>query len=246
MIIIIHIMVLLLLCCEVLFNLDHFIDPPSACVFCDDKGIPMPTTTKEFKIPDHFKEDLFSVLDENRPDWRWLLIGPPKSGSTFHQDPDCSSAWSVCFQGHKKFIFFPPEVTPPGVLKKGENYYPPDCVIEWFINYYDSSIIPYECVIGPGDILFVPSGWWHIVMNLDVTIAISHNFVSQTTLPLVYEYLKDNKKVLFEKFIAGLKQINYQPLVTIEKKKRIDICTIRLVAYCNEFRCNNCYLSQFC
>jgi len=202
---------------------DHFNDISPSKIFCDDNGNQIATSGNEFNTPIYFKEDLFSVLGDKRPDFRWLLIGPVKSGSTFHQDPDCSSAWSVCFQGHKKFVFFPPEALPPGVTRIGDNFFPPECVVEWFIYYYNESIIPYECVIGPGEILFVPSGWWHIVLNLDETIAISHNFVSQTTFPLVYEYLKDNKSEMFKEFKSKLQEIDYKPLEILEKKKRLDI-----------------------
>jgi hypothetical protein len=34
--------------------------------------------------PDCFGEDLFSVLQEHRPDSRWMIMGPKRSGSTFH------------------------------------------------------------------------------------------------------------------------------------------------------------------
>ena len=29
-----------------------------------------------------------SVLGTERPDWRWLIIGPARSGSAFHVDPN--------------------------------------------------------------------------------------------------------------------------------------------------------------
>lgn len=37
-------------------------------------------------VPEYFAEDLFSLLGENgRPDYRWIIMGPEKSGSTFHK-----------------------------------------------------------------------------------------------------------------------------------------------------------------
>lgn len=41
-----------------------------------------------FWIPECFGEDLFAVLGDQRPDYRWLIIGPKRSGSTFHKDPN--------------------------------------------------------------------------------------------------------------------------------------------------------------
>lgn len=48
------------------------------------------------QVPEYFREDLFSLLGENRPKYRWLIIGPARSGSNFHQDPN------VCLS----FLFF--------------------------------------------------------------------------------------------------------------------------------------------
>lgn len=39
----------------------------------------------EMQVPEYFAEDLFSVMGDQRPDWRWLIVGPPKSGSSFHK-----------------------------------------------------------------------------------------------------------------------------------------------------------------
>lgn len=62
-------------------------------------------------------EDFFDLLPEaDRPTYRWILVGPPKSGSTFHQDPNSTSAWNAVVSGAKKWILYPPEVIPPGVF----------------------------------------------------------------------------------------------------------------------------------
>ena len=46
--------------------------------------------------PECFGEDLFSVLGKQRPDSRWLIMGPERSGSTFHKDPNATRS---VFQG---------------------------------------------------------------------------------------------------------------------------------------------------
>ena len=45
--------------------------------------------TPPFWTPSCFADDLFDVWDaDERPDWRWLIVGPERSGSTFHIDPN--------------------------------------------------------------------------------------------------------------------------------------------------------------
>lgn len=39
----------------------------------------------KYTVPEIFQEDYFEVLREARPDRRWLIIGPTRSGSTFHK-----------------------------------------------------------------------------------------------------------------------------------------------------------------
>ena len=45
---------------------------------------------RDYWAPGCFGEDLFSVLGEQRPDSRWLIVGPEKSGSTFHKEPNAT------------------------------------------------------------------------------------------------------------------------------------------------------------
>ena len=44
----------------------------------------------DYWIPECFGQDLFACLDDKRPDSRWLIVGPEKSGSTFHKDPNAT------------------------------------------------------------------------------------------------------------------------------------------------------------
>lgn len=57
--------------------------------------------------------DLFSLLElgpdskqekqerQGRPDHRWIIWGPRGSGSTFHKDPNATSAWNAVIKGAK-------------------------------------------------------------------------------------------------------------------------------------------------
>ncbi len=165
-----------------------------------------------------------TIQDVHRPDYRWLIIGPKKSGSVFHKDPNATSAWNACIRGKKKWILFPPHMTPPGVFpsEDGGAVETPVSVMEWFLNFYKraqsimhhsgrrnagkeqqvasekddakidkTSLLPIEGVVNEGELIYVPRGWWHCVLNLEDSIAITQNFCSAQGLPEVLKCLKE-------------------------------------------------------
>ena len=129
-------------------------------------------------MPELFSDDLFALLGDARPDYRWLIIGPHRSGSrwvrgcqgcwlaawlpgclaawllhgthaasagavsavpavpavpipplgsplsrffppflrSWHKDPNSTSAWNGVVRGSKKWVLYPPHITPPGGL----------------------------------------------------------------------------------------------------------------------------------
>lgn len=55
----------------------------------------------QYWAPDCFGKDLFSILGDQRPDSRWLVFGPERSGSTFHKDPNATRlVYQVRFQSY--------------------------------------------------------------------------------------------------------------------------------------------------
>jgi oxalate decarboxylase/phosphoglucose isomerase-like protein (cupin superfamily) len=168
-----------------------------------------PEMEQEFQVPVYFKEDLFSLFGaETRPDYRWLIIGPARSGSTFHKDPNATSAWNAVISGAKKWILFPPDTLPPGVYANQDEseVTAPVSVMEWFHHYYAVARRmkqpPLECVCREGEIMFVPHGWWHCVINLEHTVAITQNYVSRRNLDAVLKFVRERPEQ-----ISGLRGI---------------------------------------
>ncbi|GAA6007615.1 hypothetical protein JCM10207_006407 [Rhodosporidiobolus poonsookiae] len=165
-----------------------------------------PSLGEDYEVPRCFSEDLFGVMGDERPDYRWLIAGPERSGSTFHKDPNSTSAWNTVVTGQKAWVMFPPEVTPPGVYASpdGAHVEAPLSLAEWFLSYYKTAQAIYgakakdpatrgkmrEGICGVGETVYVPSGWWHIVINLAPSIAVTQNFVSARELPAVLDFMK--------------------------------------------------------
>ncbi|GAA5861106.1 hypothetical protein JCM3774_002192 [Rhodotorula dairenensis] len=166
-----------------------------------------PDLGDDYRVPACFSEDLFEVMGAERPDYRWLIVGPTRSGSTWHVDPNHTSAWNAVTVGEKAWVMFPPDVTPPGVYasEDGAQVEAPLSLAEWFLSYYDHAKRVYgpratdsgkrgkmrEGICRAGEILYVPSGWWHIVVNLTPATAVTQNYVSHRELPAVLRFMRD-------------------------------------------------------
>lgn len=151
--------------------------------------------------PPCFGTDLFSVLSTSRPDDKWLILGPRGSGSTYHKDPNATSAWNAVLTGSKYWIMFPSSPSsppPPGVYvsEDASEVTSPLSIAEWLLGFHAAARATPGCieaVCAAGEVLHVPSGWWHLVVNLDASLAITQNFVPEAHLPGVLSFLKDKK-----------------------------------------------------
>ena len=160
--------------------------------------------SKEYKPPAIYQDDYFKLFQENgvkcRPDHRWLIAGPARSGSTFHKDPNHTSAWNTGLCGMKLWVMLPPGENPPGVMtdKEEEEVTSPVGIAEWIISgYYNDAVrLAQEgrcqiCVTFPGECIYVPSGWWHSVINLTDSVALTENFVPEPIVPKVMNFFKN-------------------------------------------------------
>ena len=149
-----------------------------------------PAMEAEFEPAPYFAEDLMGALGAaRRPDYRWLIVGPALSGSSFHVDPNANFAWNATVQGRKKWILYPP-ATPPPLRAEDDRQV---SLLQWFDEHYDADPhagVRLECVTGPGECMYVPRGWWHCVLNLELCVAITHNVVTSQNLLAAVEHLE--------------------------------------------------------
>ncbi|CAI7657017.1 hypothetical protein N7533_001144 [Penicillium manginii] len=187
-------------------------------------GAPETTPNASYWPPACFAEDLFSVVGSDRPDHQWLIVGPERSGSKFHKDPNATSAWNAVLRGPKYWIMFPSgdkRPPPPGVYVSDDmsEVTSPLSIAEWLLNFHAEARRTAGCmegICGEGEILHVPSGWWHLVVNLEPSIAITQNFIPRAHLGAALDFMSNKadqvsgfrKNVAnpYETFVNGMRE----------------------------------------
>ena len=169
----------------------------------------------KYTVPKYFKDDIFGAMSENkRPPYRWFLIGPQRSGTTLHADPLGTSAWNTSLNGHKLWVLFPPTfpkwvVSAKNIKQIGEDTE----AIDYFGLHLPRMLKkegPIEgmiqCIQSQGDTIFVPGGWWHAVLNLDDTMAVTQNYCSTSNFDQVWRHIRIQRHKLCKYFLYKLKR----------------------------------------
>ena len=180
----------------------------------------------DYRVPSYFPDDLFSLVGERRrPPYRWFLVGPKRSGTSLHIDPLGTSAWNTVITGRKRWILFPPGSAKDmakgkSLYKKGEDDEP----INYFVDIlprmraqYGQQLTFYEFIQEPGETVFVPGGWWHAVLNLEDSVAVTQNFVSRVNFPTVWRKTRSGRKKMACRWLKELDR-NYPDLGALARK----------------------------
>ena len=106
-----------------------------------------------------------------RPRFTWLYVGAPGTGSPLHQDVLGTHAWLTPLLGSKRWVLYPPSTFTPEQARTHDAFTPDAKSVD------DHKLrARYEGIIEAGDVIFVPSLWWHQVENIEATIGLTRNF----------------------------------------------------------------------
>ncbi|KAJ3077652.1 hypothetical protein HDU99_001063 [Rhizoclosmatium hyalinum] len=194
----------------------------------EEIDIPPSRPTKEmladYIIPRYFRSDLFQYTGSKRPPHRWVVIGPKRSGTGIHVDPLGTSAWNTLLTGHKRWALFPPEIPKNMVTMRG---LPDHEAATWFVMVYprltDPSTIDasgktladrlgiINLIQRPGETVFVPGGWHHLVINLDFTVGVTQNFCSVANWETVWLKTRNSRPKMSLRLLKKLSSFVEHP-----------------------------------
>lgn len=155
-------------------------------------------------------DDNDKLLDTTfeRPPYRWILIGPARSGTGLHVDPLGTHAWVTLMEGVKRWVLFP-YGTDPAVIGMQDPQIPSAL---WFSSeWYERSIrdVPgaIEILQRPGETVYVPAGWPHLVLNLELSTAITHNYATEyPSFERIHLAVKNEEPDMYKQWLGSLRR----------------------------------------
>ena len=136
-----------------------------------------------------------------------LLVSPHASVTSLHYDP--VETFLEQIEGRKRLLLFPPGVTayyPHGWRTKAP-------FVSRVVNAADPDLLRFprfaqaprlEGFLEPGDVLYIPFGWWHEIHSLDrVNISVNHRWFASVpkTVSLLPQFLR--AAPVIAKFLAS-------------------------------------------
>ena len=124
-------------------------------------------------------------------DYQWTLLSGPNTGTDLHQDPAFANSWNTLLSGHKVWAVLPPDTEfqvfscDPQCSHNEEEISP----LAWFQHvlpqlegrlWYGQGVR--TVLQRPGDTLVIPSTAPHAVINLDWSLGVTENVLTEEML----------------------------------------------------------------
>ncbi|XP_054167336.1 2-oxoglutarate and iron-dependent oxygenase JMJD4-like [Oppia nitens] len=150
---------------------------------------------KAYERPIYFESDWineFCTQDMNSDlicdDFRFVYMGPKHSSTPLHVDVFGSYSWSANICGTKKWLIIPPG-NEANLKSLNNNEIPFDFYQIHNYSQHLKSMNGFEVIQRSGDIIFIPSGYIHQVINTEDTISLNHNWFNGTNIHKIFSNL---------------------------------------------------------
>ncbi|KAH7710503.1 Protein JMJD-4 a [Aphelenchoides avenae] len=121
-------------------------------------------------------------------DYRFVYIGTKDSWTKFHCDVMGSYSWSANICGRKRWLMLRPGKEQ--VFRRGSDFC--EDIRQHPELWTEAEVLDF--VQEAGEIVFVPSGWYHQVHNLEDAISINHNVINACNLDFVVRLVEERMK----------------------------------------------------
>ncbi|XP_030531428.2 2-oxoglutarate and iron-dependent oxygenase JMJD4 [Rhodamnia argentea] len=139
----------------------------------------------------HMDPEMYQETDDiSCSDYRFVYMGAKGSWTPLHADVFRSCSWSANVCGKKQWLFLSPSQCDLVFDRNMKN-----CVYDIFSDASEMTFPGFketiwtECIQEENEIIFVPSGWYHQVQNLEDTISINHNWFNAHNLSWIWDLL---------------------------------------------------------
>ncbi|CAK9091394.1 unnamed protein product [Durusdinium trenchii] len=148
---------------EGLYDEETFLEP----IYAFDMGLQLPGLPR-IELPKAIRS-LKTSLTQSDAAETVSMLGGPRSAVGWHTH---GASLQMILHGRKRWFFYPLNHYPPGDGPGGGF-----SLTDWIQLVYPTLSAdqrPLECVVHAGDIVYVPDGWYHAVVNLADTVAVSY------------------------------------------------------------------------
>lgn len=158
---------------------------------------------RAYECPVYFRDDWLNLYYDtlkctsasddttaDTSDYRFVYMGKAGTKTNLHTDVGKSYSWSANVCGQKRWLLVPPSdahLLQDRYMKGAAPTFDEDPNL--YPNIQQAQDRALEVYQGAGDIIFVPSGWYHLVVNTKDTISINHNWFNATNLHWVAHHV---------------------------------------------------------
>jgi len=106
-----------------------------------------------------------------------MRVALPLAQTALHVDPLFTAAWNTLVHGRKRWLLFPPDTTRATLFPRGDaDEALPASVYLQLVYPGLRGVQGIDVVQSAGEAIYVPENWWHAVVNLELSVALTANF----------------------------------------------------------------------
>ncbi|KAH6936980.1 hypothetical protein HPB50_024916 [Hyalomma asiaticum] len=166
----------------------------------------------DYEVPSYFKDDIFKYARESDlPPTRIFNLGPALAGERIQTNPLALQPDLLC-NDHR-------------AARKDRRL---ETAVAWFERIYPKTqssrwpryFKPLEILQTAGEVVFVPAGWWYVVINLEVCVVMSHHHCSASKLTQAWPKLTRGNKKLERAWYETLRRRRPELAVLVPRKQK--------------------------